>query len=64
MQLNFFDVFRFFTETELTEEQRGYELICVSVLCVILLISSIAGIVRNKRKSAERREKKNGSQEK
>ncbi len=64
MQLNFFDVFRFFTETELTEEQRRYELICVAVLCVILLIVSIAGIVRNKKKSAERRKNQNGAQEK
>ncbi len=64
MELNFFDVFRFFTETELTEEQRRYELICVSALCVILLGLSIAGIIKNKRKSAERRNNKNGSQEK
>ncbi len=64
MKLNFFDVFRFFTETELTEEQRRYELICVAALCVILLIVSIAGIVRNKRKSAERREKQNVFEEK
>lgn len=64
MKLNFFDVFRFFTETELTEEQRRYELICVAVLCVILLSVSAAGIVKNKRKYAKRRENQNGSQEK
>ena len=62
MRLNFYDVFRFFTETELTEQQRKFELICVCIAAVMFAAASIYFIVKEKRKAD--REKKDGSDKK
>lgn len=50
MLLSFFDIFKFFTEIELTDEMRKYELIGVSIVLVISLSLTVFGIIKNNRK--------------
>lgn len=50
MLLSFFDIFKFFTEIELTDQMRKYELAAVITVCAISLVLTAFGIIRNKRK--------------
>ena len=50
MFLSFFEIFNFFSQTELTDEQRKYELIAVSVVCVLSLGLTVFMIIKNVRK--------------
>lgn len=54
MLLSFFDVFKFFTEIELTDEMRRYELICVIAFCAVSFASVIVLNIRAKRKNGDK----------
>lgn len=56
MLLSFFDIFRFFSEVEFTDEIRKYELIGVSVICAVSLVLTVIGIVKNNRKYGEKKD--------
>lgn len=47
MLFNFFRIFNFFSEAELTDEQRKYELIGVSLVCAVSLGITVFIIVKN-----------------
>ncbi len=50
MLLNFFEVFNifdFFSQAQLTDEQRKYELIAVSLVCALSLGATVFMIVKN-----------------
>lgn len=56
MLLSFFDIFKFFSEVEFTDEIRKYELVGVSVICAVSLALTVTGIVRNNRKHGEKKD--------
>ena len=64
MMLNFFDVFRFFTEIELTDEQRKYELIAVAIALVVVATVTVIMLIKNIKVKCQSEEKENDSYKK